>query len=333
MQIISEKELKKHGTTWSLSRQAVALVNQQKSVWPLAGANYRSLRAVETKTFHFGLFRVECHFNPGRIRSSAANTSEEAIRSRPCFLCRDNLPAEQGGLPYPGNFLILVNPFPIFPCHLTIPSVHHTPQLIKANKNTFLRLSKDLHEFTLFYNGQQCGASAPDHFHFQAGIRNFLPLEEELPQLLKHQSEVISEEGAVRVTALENCLRRFIVLQSAHAPSLTAWIGGVIDSLDKRGQEEPMINMVTWYAKKEWTVLIFPRERQRPWQYDAEEPLKMVVSPAAVELCGIVILPRREDFEKITAADLEDIFGQVCLNQTQFNHMKEKLATFARNGL
>lgn len=237
------------------------------------------------------------------------------------------------GLPYPGNFLILVNPFPIFPCHLTIPSVHHTPQLIKANKNTFLRLSKDLHEFTLFYNGPQCGASAPDHFHFQAGIRNFLPLEEELPQLLKHQSEVISEEGAVRVTALENCLRRFIVLQSAHAPSLTAWIGGVIDSLDKRGQEEPMINMVTWYAKKEWTVLIFPRERQRPWQYDAEEPLKMVVSPAAVELCGIVILPRREDFEKITAADLEDIFGQVCLNQTQFNHMKEKLATFARNGL
>ena len=95
MQIISEKELKKHGTTWSLSRQAVALVNQQKSVWPLAGANYRSLRAVETKTFHFGLFRVECHFNPGRIRSSAANTSEEAIRSRPCFLCRDNLPAER----------------------------------------------------------------------------------------------------------------------------------------------------------------------------------------------------------------------------------------------
>lgn len=115
------------------------------------------------------------------------------------------------------------------------------------------------------------------------------------------QTSVGSDQrrGAVRVTALENCLRRFIVLQSAHAPTLTAWIGGVIDSLDKRGQEEPMINMVTWYAKKEWTVLIFPRERQRPWQYDAEEPLKMVVSPAAVELCGIVILPAGKISKKL----------------------------------
>ncbi|HPT32834.1 MAG TPA: DUF4922 domain-containing protein, partial [Prolixibacteraceae bacterium] len=144
MNIISEQELKKYGKTFSLSAQAIALVNQQKATWKPASSNYRSLKEVQIRSFDFGHFRIDCQYNPGRIRSSAANTSEAAILSRPCFLCAENRPAEQTGIAYQGEFTILANPYPIFPYHLTIPSNLHSPQQISGNVDSLLQLGYDL---------------------------------------------------------------------------------------------------------------------------------------------------------------------------------------------
>lgn len=326
---ITDEELKKYGTTWSLSARARALVNQQKASWQNAGDHYRSLRKVQTREISFGHFRILLQFNPGRIRSSAANTSTAAIDARPCFLCAANLPEEQKGIPYPGGFVILANPFPIFNVHLTIPSLSHTPQLLEGRIGDLLRLTRDLREFTLFYNGPQCGASAPDHFHFQAGIRDTLPVEEELAGLLQHHATILRNDGTLLMAAVVGYLRQFLLLRSGDERLLEDMLSRAIALLPENGGEEPMLNLLAWFQEGEWNLLIFPRALQRPWQYFADEGEKIVVSPAAVELGGVVVLPREEDFHKVTAADLGSVFSQVSLSTEEFRKWTDKLTAFS----
>lgn len=326
MPFITESELKKYGTTDSLSHQAVALVNQQKAKWKLASDNYRSLKLVETRSFQFGHFRVVCQFNPGRIRSSAANTSAEAILSRPCFLCGENLPREQFGILFGEKMTILTNPYPIFPYHLTIPSKEHIPQQIEGNVETLLDLSQALNGFSILYNGPKCGASAPDHLHFQAGIIGILPVEEDLRQLPEDQYQILASEPSVKIMAVENPLCRFIIFESDERDFLTRSIDTVIRILKNNDREEPMLNILSWFELGKWQVVLFPRILQRPFQYFAEGPGKLLVSPAAVELGGLVILPREEDFHKITSDDLISIFNQVTIQADGFESLKKKIA-------
>jgi hypothetical protein len=324
MNIITEQELARYGQTWSLSRKAIALVNQQKATWLIASENYRCLRSIKIRNFDFGNFHMECQFNPGRIRSSAANTSAEAILSRPCFLCNENRPQEQLNLPYGQTYLILTNPFPIFPYHLTISSSQHTPQRIDGNLQTFLEISQALDEFTLFYNGPQCGASAPDHLHFQAGIREILPIENDLEFLLREHSGSLVESRSIAIHAVHDSLRRFIYFHSEDRDLLAFSVSEVI-SLMGDGQGEPMLNILNWFSENKWHVLIFPRALQRPWQYFADDPEKIVISPAAVELGGIIVLPREEDFHKIRVNDLKSIFNQITLPEKDFKVLQEKI--------
>jgi hypothetical protein len=324
MNIIDEQELAKYGQTWSLTRKAIALVNQQKATWQIASENYRSLRRIQIRTFDFGNFHLECQYNPGRIRSSAADTSAEAILSRPCFLCNENRPQEQLGIPYEQTYVILTNPFPIFPYHLTISSIHHTPQKIHGNLRTFFELSHALDEFTLFYNGPKCGASAPDHLHFQAAIRDILPLENDLEFLLRDHSACLVDSPDIAVHAVDDSLRRFIYFSSKDLDHLAFSVSEVI-TLMEDGQEEPMLNSLCWYAENIWRVLLFPRALQRPWQYFAEDPEKIVISPAAVELGGIIVLPREEDFHKIRVGDLISVFNQITLPEGDFKVLKDKI--------
>lgn len=326
MQRITLEELQKFGKTFSLSKQAIALVNQQKATWELAAANYRSLRQVYTRSFDFNHFRIDCQFNPGRIRSTAANTAAEAIQTRPCFLCAENRPPEQVGIEAEKECTILCNPFPIFPYHLTIVSEAHTPQQLTGRVPLLLKLCYDLQEFTLFYNGARCGASAPDHFHFQAGVKNILPVEEEIGYLLKHQSDSLIELPEIKIRAVENFLRRVLCFESAQPEALVFWLEKTLQLLQKPGEtEEPMLNLLGSYENGSWRILLFPRSAQRPWQYFAEGEEKLLVSPAAVELGGLVILPREEDFSRITADDLTDIFGQVTLPSADFDQLKQAL--------
>lgn len=326
MTILTESELRKYGKTFSMSKMAIALINHQKANWPLATGNYASLKQVRTQRFDFGHFRMDCQFNPERIRSSAANTDSSAIRARPCFLCATNRPEEQAGLMAGKEFTLLCNPYPIFPYHLTIPHVDHTPQLLEGHEESFLDLTRQLDEFTVFYNGARCGASAPDHFHFQAGIRDILPVEEEVAQLLARHSETLYTDPSGKISAVDDYLRRLVCFESTDKANLAAWIRTAISALRKNDEtEEPMINLLGWFNNGAWRIILFPREAQRPREYYADEFDRILVSPAAVELGGLIILPVEEDFYKITKKNLESIFAQVTLQKKDFNIFKENL--------
>lgn len=323
---LTDNDLKKYGKTFSLSKRAIALVNHEKANWPLAATGYSSIRQVQTRTFDFGHFRIDCQFNPGRIRSSAANTDANAIEARPCFLCETNRPPEQSAIPFGTDYAVLCNPFPIFPYHLTIPLHRHEPQLISGHINSFLQLVNNLQEFVIFYNGPQCGASAPDHFHFQAGIRDILPIEDELKSLIDENSETLLDSPEIKINAVENFLRRFIYLYSADQEILGKWISKVLNVLPKQdGDSEPMVNMLGWFTNGVWQIVLFPRTVQRPREYFADDFDRILVSPAAVELAGLVILPREEDFYKLTAENLVSIFSQVTIQKEDFEDFKDKL--------
>lgn len=315
-QLNSGREDAKHRETLSL--EAKALVSQQKAAWELAGENYRLLQKVRTRTIHSDDLTMICQFNPGRIRSSAANTSAGAILARPCFLCKANRPPEQREIPFGEELVILTNPFPIFPYHLTIPSVGHVPQRISGNLGIMADLSRALEGFTVLYNGPSCGASAPDHFHFQAGIRGVIPLEDDLRKMPVNRLLTLKADQLLTVSAFKSNFRRFVLVRSTDKESLTETMESLIGLLGENEGEEPMVNILSWFETGSWNMVLFPRALQRPFQYYAEDDEKMLVSPAAVELGGLIILPREKDFVRITPGDLESIFDQVSLSDEKF---------------
>lgn len=316
--VITVEELSGYGSVANLNDQINALVKHQQNTWNLARKNYRILDGVQTKRFNFGHFKIVVQHNPERIRSSAAKTDAKSIAERPCFLCLENLPAVQKGIPFQNQYLILVNPFPIFPRHLTIPHLNHTPQRIKNFFPDMLKLSRELTGFTLFYNGSKCGASAPDHFHFQAGNKGFLPVEKEFELLEKQFADIIFRNSKTTVVAVGNYLRRFISLRSSDIEELAAIFNVVFKLLPAKGEPEPMLNILCNYHKNEWRVIIFPREKQRPSHYFETGEKQIVVGPASVELGGVLILPRQEDFRKVTKNTLKEIFSEVTLSEHIF---------------
>lgn len=274
----------------NLQKEINELFHRQLENWPLAKKNYEALKQVRTKTLEVHGCSYQVQFNPARMVSSAAKVDAKSISERKCFLCSANLPAEQEGIPFLEHYRILVNPFPIFPRHLTIPDVSHTPQCIEGRLNDMLALAQALPEFVIFYNGPRCGASAPDHAHFQAGNKGFLPLEKDVEQWVKKE-------------------RNFILIKGETQQEVV----GKFESLFAKGEPEPMMNLLAWFDESGWILCVFPRCKHRPTCYEAEGSERLLISPASVDMGGVFITPREEDFEKITAQDLKQILEEVCL--------------------
>ncbi|MCL1974080.1 MAG: DUF4922 domain-containing protein [Bacteroidetes bacterium] len=275
-----------------LNDQALQLLQRQQKEWPLAAANYAALSRIETKKLSINGFDFFIQFNPARITSSAAKTDAQTIRERPCFLCRHHLPLEQEVLPYragSGNeYMILSNPYPIFPLHLTIPDRRHTKQLMWGRMDDMLELADQLPDFVLLYNGPKCGASAPDHFHFQAGNKGFLPIQ-------------TSVEGGA---SLDNYpVKTYLFEWEKSLPSTFSFV------LDP----EPMINLLCWKTGSKYYTVVFPRKCHRPAQFFATGAANILLSPATIDLGGVLITPLEKDFRKLTAADVSDIFNQITL--------------------
>jgi hypothetical protein len=274
----------------SLRNEINLLFREQLATWELAMTNYKALKQVQMKTLYVKGSEYRVQFNPARIISSSAQVDPQSIQERPCFLCRSHRPPEQKSLPFKDQYQILVNPYPIFPRHLTIPSLEHTPQRIANRFGDMLDLTFHLSEYIVFYNGPQCGASAPDHFHFQAGSRNFLPIEK------------------------ESDWRWAIVLVSDGREEMLSRFQAVYDTLPLLpGDDEPMLNILTGYKKGEWTTYLFPRKKHRPTCYSAIGDANLLISPASVDMGGVFITPLEKDFKKITAADIATILGEVLL--------------------
>lgn len=319
--LIRQEELAEYGPAETISQQAYTLVKQQGVTWPLAGANYAALSKVQTRIFDFGHFQIVAQHNPGRMRSSAAQTDARSIQSRPCFLCMQNLPEAQKGILYADNYIILSNPFPIFQWHLTIPHLRHLPQEIDGFLGDMLDLSRNLPDMVVFYNGPECGASAPDHFHFQAGNKGLLPLEKEIELLERQYSETLFNDNHLKIYAVENYLRRFVSIKSKNKELILKAFKILLEILPSHNHE-PMLNILSYYDNNKWRLIIFPRAKQRPSHFFNQGKDQIIIGPAAVELGGILVLPRPEDFEKISHQIIREIFDEITVGEEVFKNFK-----------
>ena len=300
------------------------LFAQQTQNWQMAAENYKGLEKTLTRIIEIGEKCFKIQFNPERMRSSAAKVDVSSINERKCFLCWQNLPAKQTGIPICDYFWILVNPYPIFYKHLTIPKLNHTDQLILPNVGTMLNLAAMLNNYVIFYNGQRCGASAPDHLHFQAGNKGFMPVEQEFARMKNKLPTKICK--SVTISFAPDYLRRMITLQSNNKNDMLETFEMLYNILAKQQpcEPEPMLNILCYATADEWIMHIFPRIKHRPSQYYAEGNEQILISPASVDFGGVFITPRYNDFEKITAEDIIDIFCQLTISKNDFDRIIEK---------
>lgn len=233
--------------------------------WPKN--NYTALSRVKVKELDVNGTHYKVQFNPARIVSSAAKVDTKSIQERKCFLCPANLPAVQRGLPFKENYQILVNPFPIFPKHLTVPALEHVDQRIKNRFGDMLDLATYAQDYVVFYNGPKCGASAPDHVHFQAGNKGFLPLEQEWKN--KKAGKIVTYQTAT-LSYLNDAPRNTLVLEATNREDAIILFNVVYNAMEQKpGEEEPMMNLLTWVEGGQWVVCIFPRSKHRPSCYTA----------------------------------------------------------------
>lgn len=298
----------------------------QRITWPLAAANFKSLEKVEEKTFLFDGFEVKIQSNPERMRSSVAEVNKETIASRKCFLCNENRPPEQEAISFGDQFLILVNPFPIFKNHFTISSNTHIDQRFIPNVQSMLELARAMTGFTVFYNGPECGASAPDHLHFQSGESSFMPVTEEFNQL-KPTARLLYSGAETRVWAFDNYLRKMISVETDSMEEGLRITGVYYSHFQAMQPEkmEPMMNALCSFSEGKWIIHLFPRKAHRPAQFFASGGAKILISPGSVDFGGVFILPRQEDFDKITGEDIIDILDQVCIDADTFLELTLKI--------
>ena len=308
------------------------LFEQQLSVWEMARNNFEGLKTVQIREFDFDGFGVKVQFNPARMVSSGAKVDAKTIAQRKCFLCAANRPEIQRGIEW-RDYDILINPFPIFPRHLTIPRREHVDQQLVPYISDMFDLARELPDFVVFYNGPKCGASAPDHMHFQAGNADFLPLVGDYFNL-KAQGKCTMQgtiDGA-DIYTIDDYLRVVYCVESVDADALKGAFMKLYNSWVKEEGVEPMMNVVCLYKEStvngqqitdngqqttdgKWYLFLIPRGAFRPWQYTAEGDKQLLVSPATVEVSGLFITPVKEHFERITKEDVVDILTQCTINK------------------
>ncbi|OGU57697.1 MAG: hypothetical protein A2315_04700 [Ignavibacteria bacterium RIFOXYB2_FULL_35_12] len=307
---------------------AKQLLKDQKKSWKQLHEGYKSLKEIKIKTFQFDGFRMKLQFNPGRYISTSAEVDEKSINDRKCFLCPTNLPEKQKGILCEDEYLILGNPFPIFPEHFTIPNTNHVPQQIKSNFTLMLKLAKDLSKhYVILYNGPKCGASAPDHFHFQAGSKNFMPIDDDFHQLKKEHGEILFENDRITIAAVDDGLRRMISFESIDTEKLVTAFNNFYEiySSISCNNGEPMMNIISAYEEEfGWRVIVFLRDKHRSSHYFAKGDNKILLSAASVDLGGVCITPLEKDFDKMTKEKLTEILTEVSLNKNSFELIKQK---------
>ncbi len=311
------------------SADAEKLLNEQLNEWELARKNFEALKGVRNKDFDFGGFKVRVQFNPARIQSTAAKVDAKSIQERKCFLCSGNLPSEQRGLPFGTEYQILANPFPIFPKHFTIPTYAHVDQLILDRYADMLDLAKNLETYSIFYNGPKCGASAPDHAHFQAGNTGFMPLEEDVKHVL---NELVYRDVDINVYLLKNYMRNAFLIESRSKEQAVKFFRNLYSLLDiPEGDKEPMLNIITWFEGESWYSAVFPRAKHRPACFYAEGDDNLLISPASVDMGGVFITPQEKDFDKITADDISQIYKEVCISDEKVKQIVGEIKKLNNN--
>ena len=297
--------------------------NRQLEVWTDARHRFRDLKHVETRQFSD---QLKLQWNPARIVSTGARIDKKTLGERPCFLCDKNRPKEQMSKQIDEKFHLLVNPFPILPVHFTIPARKHQPQLIYKNygeMHRFISLHSDL---MVFYNGPKCGASAPDHLHFQAGTNGILPLQANWQRLSRNLTDIISLNDEEKISVVRDFIVPAFVIISKSAESDEALFRRLYKAMPQRGDEtEPMMNIISWRKGEEFISVVIPREKHRPEAYFAEGDAQFVVSPGALDMSGLIITPREEDFRKLTEEKALSLLQECGVSEEKMNAIIAKL--------
>lgn len=333
--LLSLSELKKYHPDLDESNFAdlmYATFLHQKENWEMLSEGWKGFNSSKYKHYEFDWpggegvisqkrFNIKTQFNPTRFVSSSAKVDSETIKNRKCFLCLNNLPKKQKGILFEDQLIVLCNPAPIFNEHFTISHVEHTPQSILTNINLMMRLTKATGgDYSIFYNGPNCGASAPDHLHFQACPANELPTENDI---INHPEKfrIIFSDERYSVSVSENYLRNIIIIKSKTINSTDK----VFSSIHQRLQEinkisaEPMMNLLAFLNEVDFYLVIFPREKHRPDVYFSKGEERMLVSPGLVDMAGMLVTPLQKDFDKMNNELIEKIYEVVTLDKRKFN--------------
>jgi len=299
----------------TLSEHCRALIREQRESWQKLREAYEVLKNLKTRAISFEGFSVLLYHNPARLTSATAAVGQKDVKDRPCFLCLRNLPEEQRWILYRDEYRILCNPLPVFPSHFTIAHTGHRPQAISETVDAYLMLAADLgKEWTTLYNGPRCGASAPDHLHFQALPMGRMPIEQEL----RHGGRLVpvARLEGVRVSTARNLGREVIVIEGRDRSSMVAVFARVLTSFKEAvcADDEPMISVCGFHDGTSWHVALFPRQKHRPDCFFREGDERIVVSPGAVEMAGVLVTPVERDFNRLDAVAVEAIYREVSLD-------------------
>ena len=332
-------------------------INDQLSVWPAACGNFRALRKVVTKRAVVGGLEIVVQHNPARIVSSAAKTDTESLKRRKCFLCRENRPPEQSAIDFEGRkgrkYDILLNPYPIFRNHLVIAMKEHTPQSIWRRYVDMLDLAVALPGYTVFYNGPECGASAPDHHHFQAASRGQMPLESAVDAFFDSCMQPgcsLQQEGAAAPAfqSIASNMDAELFLYGKYLPGVFAIRGTTSKSVAKlfyrlldcaaagTGRQEcaadgslaapePKCNVFVWSRAGEFRSVVVFRSSHRSHHYYSDGPDHLTMSPGAADMAGCVVAPVAEEFEKLDSSLAESLLTEVALDRDTEKRIVDRL--------
>ncbi|HVN47215.1 MAG TPA: DUF4922 domain-containing protein [Bacteroidota bacterium] len=299
----------------ALSSLCRRLLLQQQETWQQLSEDYSSFASVQTRDIDCGTFHVQAQFNPHRIASTGADVTSHALRHRTCFLCVEHLPEPQKGILFQDTFLILCNPVPIFRQHFTVSSIAHVPQSFENNFESFLSLAKEISpDFSIFYNGPKCGASAPDHLHFQISPVNSIPVERDAV----HCRTIVEQFHDVAVLTINDYGRLAIVIESANNDELRTWFFQLLRAWRAMANlsDEPNFNIIASYQNKAWRLIVFPRNKHRPDIFFQEERERIMISPAAVDMGGLLVTPREQDFLRVDAPLIKSIYNEVGMPES-----------------
>lgn len=300
------------------SRVIDKLISRQLRDWDEAGANYAALAGAVTRSLSLGEATITLQFNPQRRRSSAARLDQRSLARRECFLCRENQPSKQKTVLWGEHYKIQVNPYPIFRRHLTIADLQHEPQRLAGRVDDMLQLASSLQDYVVFYNGPQCGASAPDHAHFQAVGKGGMPLCDEVLHATTH---ILADGDEGSIGYVDTLGRSLFSIETTTRRAAERYTLRLLDLLPlPQGTVEPMVNVLCWWdhIDRLWHMVVFPRRKHRPACY-GEGNGQLLVSPASTEMGGFWAIPCEQDYNDLTSSQVQALYDELCMGRDDLN--------------
>ena len=329
LEITARQQLSQGKADISADNKLQRFFNRQLEVWEETNQNYQQLCHVRKKS----LGDIELQHNPARIVSTGASIDKATIDRRPCFLCSKNRDDRQMAKVLDCGLELLVNPFPILPMHFTLPTCKHQPQDIRLLYGSIYCLLGHFPEIMVFYNGPRCGASAPDHAHLQAGTSGLLPLQACWQRLCRSLEPVCTEDDGAQLSYITEYTVPAFAIQSRTQQAGEKLFNTLLNAMPTAdGDTEPMMNIVAWRTDDTYTSIVFPRRKHRPDCYFAEGKQKVLASPGALDMAGLLILPRSEDFDNMTQQTAEDILREVAATRQQAKEIAGRIKDGLQTG-